>query len=197
MRARSTVIERCTAQLKNGEFCDVRSMIDVPFPICRRHAEQLILHLTGETIEGRALRLLVQEQTRSDEAKAEFASAEAVRDRRHTEQSLVYYVRIGDRVKIGYTTNMRARLPGLRIDETAILATEPGGRELEAQRHEEFHAERIGRREDFNPSRRLLAHIERVVEENGPPIVTSYRSGFERDIVKTRPARRADTRSDI
>lgn len=89
-------------------------------------------------------------------------------------QSVVYYVRIGDRVKIGYTVNLRQRLSALRADINAVLATEPGGRAEEAQRHSQFAAERFGRREDFNPSRRLLDHIARIRELHGAPVFTTY-----------------------
>lgn len=89
-------------------------------------------------------------------------------------QSVVYYIRLGNHIKIGYSTNMKARLIGLRADPEDVLATEPGGLELEKQRHEEFKAERVGRRENFNPSPRLLAHIEAVLAEHGPPNITTY-----------------------
>lgn len=188
-------LDACTAQRHNGDFCDAPSMVDVPFPICKRHAEQLILHLTGETIEGRALRLMVEEQAKSLARKEEFDSEQEVRARRMAEQSLVYYVRIGDHIKIGYTINMLARLSSLRIDEPALLATEPGGRELERQRHNQFKAERVSKREDFHTSPRLLEHIDQVVAEHGPPVVTTYRSGWEPDVIKTRPAKRENTRT--
>lgn len=76
--------------------------------------------------------------------------------------AIVYYLRIGDRIKIGFTTNLSQRLNGLRLDASAVLVTEPGGRDVEARRHREFADERYGRREDFAPSDRLLAHIERL-----------------------------------
>lgn len=84
-------------------------------------------------------------------------------------RSVVYYVRLGDHVKIGYTINLGARINGLRVDRDALLAVEPGWREVEDQRHEMFAAERQGRRENFNPSRRLLLHIEAVRARHGDP----------------------------
>jgi len=76
--------------------------------------------------------------------------------------SVVYYVRLGDHVKIGTTTNLPARLASFYVDHdpNALLGSEPGGRDVEARRHLEFAAERVYRnRELFNPSPRLLAHI--------------------------------------
>lgn len=73
--------------------------------------------------------------------------------------AVVYYLRIGDRIKIGFTTNLAQRVAALRLDPDAVLATEPGGRDIEYRRHLQFADERYGRREDFAPSDRLMAHI--------------------------------------
>jgi hypothetical protein len=80
-----------------------------------------------------------------------------------TTASLVYYVRIGDHVKIGTTTNLTARLNALQVDRIpgALLGTEEGGRDVERMRHRQFEADRIdSRRELFIPSSRLMAHIK-------------------------------------
>lgn len=84
------------------------------------------------------------------------------------EGSLVYYARIGNYVKIGYSTRLRNRLTTLRVDE--LLAVEPGGAELERQRHGEFARDRIDqRRENFIPSDELTQHIEDLRERHGLP----------------------------
>lgn len=84
-------------------------------------------------------------------------------------RSVVYYVRLGDRVKIGYTIHLRERVSQFRVERDALLAVEPGWREKEAERHAQFAAERQGRRGEFNPSRRLLAHIDVVRSKYGEP----------------------------
>lgn len=79
--------------------------------------------------------------------------------------SVVYYVRLGNHVKIGTTRNLPARLASLYVDHDPelLLAVEPGDAHVETQRHVQFAAERAYRnRELFNPSRRLLAHIEQL-----------------------------------
>lgn len=162
------VIDRCTVHLRNGLFCDGPSAPDVPFPICPHHALRLYkrMHQTivefGDEMHSRALSRAPEFDTkRRQQLKA---------------QSVVYYVRIGDRVKIGFTTNIKQRLSGLRIyDADHVLATEPGGRDLERRRHQEFADERVSpRHEDFNPSRKLLAHIALVREQHGEPKVTTF-----------------------
>lgn len=109
------------------------------------------------------------------EAKRQRDEVKARRKAAYAEQSQVYYVRIGEHIKIGYSTNMQARLSQLRLNHSAVLATEPGGRELEKQRHHEFRGYRINTaREDFAPGAGLMAHIEAVRAEHGPPRITRY-----------------------
>lgn len=83
---------------------------------------------------------------------------------------VVYYVRIHDYVKIGTTRHLPSRMLNLRAEPEQVLAAEPGGRELEKQRHQEFAAERRGRREDFDLSDRLKQHIEITRTTHGDPM---------------------------
>lgn len=53
-----------------------------------------------------------------------------------TPGSVVYYMRIGNRVKIGFSTNIVTRLATINPEE--LLATEAGGYVLEQQRHRQF-----------------------------------------------------------
>ena len=72
--------------------------------------------------------------------------------------SVVYYVLFGDRVKIGTTMNLRSRLRSIPHDE--VLATEPGGYELEKRRHAQLHSSRIyANREWFYYNDEVRAHI--------------------------------------
>lgn len=81
-------------------------------------------------------------------------------------QSFVYYLMIGpSTVKIGTTTDLKMRLRPLRTDPQYVVAIERGGRNIEAQRHEQFAQERIGKREDFQLSDRLKEHIEALLPE--------------------------------
>lgn len=107
----------------------------------------------------------VTEQRRRDSLLAnEIARGKAATKERERRAavSVVYYVRTGRYVKIGYTSNLKARLVNLRLDATEVLATESGGRTLEAQRHAQFADERIGKREDFVLSFRLQEHIREL-----------------------------------
>lgn len=69
---------------------------------------------------------------------------------------IVYYVKFCCRIKIGTTIDLDSRLTGIPHDE--VLATEPGDRKVEAERHEQFdHLRTVG--EWFREGADLYAHI--------------------------------------
>jgi hypothetical protein len=69
----------------------------------------------------------------------------------------VYYMRLGNRCKIGWTSNLRRRLKAVQPEE--LLATEPGGVVTEAERHEQFAALRVVG-EWFRYEGSLVDHVE-------------------------------------
>lgn len=71
--------------------------------------------------------------------------------------AVVYYLRFDARVKIGTSVRPRQRLAAIRHDE--LLAFEPGGRDLEQQRHREFAEFREGG-EWFTLRGAVAAHID-------------------------------------
>lgn len=88
---------------------------------------------------------------------------------------VVYYAQraTDDAIKIGYTeVRVSARMITLRrsFGSIRLLATEPGGQELETRRHREFFRWWIppgrsnghGRTEWFRPVPELLAHVSRL-----------------------------------
>lgn len=80
---------------------------------------------------------------------------------------VVYYLRWADRIKIGTSHRPRQRLAAIRHEE--LLAFEPGGRDVEQQRHREFADLREGG-EWFTAAAPLLAHIAALrTEAAGPP----------------------------
>ena len=177
------VLPRCTVQLAHGEFCDADAAEDMPFPICLRHALQVHKrmkeHRSGESpIEAARVELEQQHAAwRPSEVSAEQIAALA---QARADQAVVYYIRLpGDRIKIGTTTNMTIRLTGLRVHREDVLATEPGGYDLERARHQQFDGLRYpsvrGRRtEDFKPGQVLLDHIAMLRKHFGDPRITTY-----------------------
>ena len=79
---------------------------------------------------------------------------------------VVYYLRFGDRVKIGTTFNPRRRFSALLHEE--VLAFELGDRAVEQRRHLEFTDDRLGTSEWFALSPRLAAHIATLADGRDP-----------------------------
>lgn len=78
-------------------------------------------------------------------------------------QSLVYYLRFRDRIKIGTTADLKHRLIALPHDE--ILALEPGGMQLERARHAQFDEHRV-RGEWFRLAEPLIDHARQLKTEH-------------------------------
>lgn len=78
---------------------------------------------------------------------------------------VVYYLRLGDRVKIGTTFTPRQRFAALPHDE--VLAFERGDRTLERTRHVEFADDRLGTSEWFALSPRIRSHVATLAGGRG------------------------------
>lgn len=146
-RNRLAEIEQCC-----WPGCDANryAASDAP-PLCGNHLVKCATYITDSMTA-----LLGESRRPGDPVPAELVADPASAD------SVVYYVRIGQHIKIGTTTNLPARLRSLSIDHDSglLLATEPGGRKLEAHRHAEFVEDRLLMdRELFRPSQRLRNHI--------------------------------------
>lgn len=80
---------------------------------------------------------------------------------------VVYYLRFGDRVKIGTTGNPKQRFAAIRHED--LLALEPGDRKVEQRRHRDFAADRLGTSEWFALSPAIRAHVEELTSSIGDP----------------------------
>jgi hypothetical protein len=135
--------------------CGRDSPPNAPFPICVKHI--------GQVME------FVQYTSRSP-----LNAMEVERRNRHARQYLseergvVYYVRVGELIKIGTTKQaLHSRLNVLSPDKQ-VLATEPGGHPTERRRHLQFrHLRTSG--EWFTPAPELWQHIADLREKHGPP----------------------------
>ena len=77
----------------------------------------------------------------------------------------VYYVMVGPMtVKIGTTLDLTQRLRNLRTEPQYVVAIEPGGYDVEKQRHLEFAKDRTGRFENFMLSDQLKSHIDSLAD---------------------------------
>lgn len=151
---------RCTVERHNGLFCDAPSAPDMPFPICAKHAIKLY----------RRMRDLID--------AAPIADKRAIQNRPHqaTYRDVVYYVQIGDVIKIGYTANFWQRMVSYPPHKR-VLATEDGNHTLELKRHRQFAPFLQYGQEWFRPGEPLIRHINRLRARVGVPRVTGLTAG--------------------
>lgn len=149
--------DRCTVQMRGGTFCDAPSDQDVPFPICTRHTLRLYRRvrerLAGAVSDpAAALALMTEHMKAEQDAKA----------RHHDEQTwCVYYAEVGQFVKIGVTSNLRQRIYSYP-PFSRLLASEPGGYELENKRLMQFQHLLAHGKEWFDPGADLLRFIKEL-----------------------------------
>lgn len=89
----------------------------------------------------------------------------------------VYYLRFADRVKIGFSTNLKSRLQAIPHDE--VLATEPGTMRQERERHAQFADLRVTG-EWFRYEEPLVSHIASLAADSpsaGPEGVVAVETG--------------------
>lgn len=159
----------CIAADRHGEPCDKESYVRAG--LCVDHALEVYVEMQSNVSQHmrRLFKLMKEESESARQGPTEY---EIQLKQGRAAQSVVYYARIGDYIKIGFTENLQERLAGLRIDKEDIMATEPGGRAKERERHLQFADIRRGKRENFEKTPELLTHIAKVRRENGPPRIT-------------------------
>jgi hypothetical protein len=140
-----------------------------PSMTCQYHAEQVFRVV-------KANRDFIVEGMLNQHTPTEAEAAQADLKERRQAQSVVYYIRFGQGIKIGTTTNMQQRLSTFCLRDTDVLATEPGSHSLERSRHEFFADTRVGNTEVFTISPKLIKHIEAVKKYHGEPNITGYLS---------------------
>lgn len=159
----------CTVLRHNDQFCDAPSADDMPFPICARHAAKLYRHVREQIVP-----------LASDPAFAlwhNLGEIQRQRDAKQTadqaKQHVVYYLQIGPHLKIGYTGNLKQRLRDYPITRR-LLAYEPGGEQLEAERHREFGEYLDVGNEWFKPGPKLIDHVNRLRATAGAPAIRRF-----------------------
>lgn len=164
-----TTTRPCIATTATGRSCAEHVLKDAPVALCYDHTFLVYMYMHGSISSHHKSIYKAMERIEKGPSKEEIALDQAWK-----EQSQVYYIRIGDYIKIGYTQNLKQRISGLRVDKSDVLATEPGGQAKERERHLQFANIRIGQRENFERTADLLTHIAKVRRENGPPKMTGF-----------------------
>lgn len=152
----------CIAIDERGRDCRADAVEDAPIPLCRPHLRVAYLFYAD------LLRF------HPDPTPEEIADIERDPGMHMVGLSLgrpdpvVYYVKIGNHIKIGCTADFANRMSSLMPDR--IFGTEPGDRNLERERHEQFAHLRSKGREYFDPGEDLMTHIVAVCGQPKRPL---------------------------
>lgn len=126
--------------------------------------DQIIFHKGYDFMLAHAGGMTAALQFEKDRINASNARQEQERKDRATREGWVYYIRMGDLVKIGYAQNVwdrtRAYPPTAKF-----LAAHPGTMTLERTMHHRFAHLLAEGREWFKPGNDLLEHIEDVLKK--------------------------------
>jgi len=145
--------QRCTVPVWGHSFCDRPAAPNAPVAICSKHASEVWAFINDAL--GAADPFADQRTLSVIDRMAPDGLGE-----------VVYYIRAGKYLKIGRTVDLRRRMyhyqPGVEL-----VAVEPGGRVLEAQRHRQFKRLRVGKREWFLLGPELVEHVNEMTVSHG------------------------------
>lgn len=144
-----------------GVLCETHA-VDVAAAVLReQQMRNMIEQIFARQTTEQAVRL---SESRGAEERHEAEKAALRQDR----DGFVYYIRIGERIKVGYSVDVKQRMraypPG-----SELLAVEPGDRDLETQRHRQFAGSRTDGREWFRPTADILELTQEIVATYGEP----------------------------
>jgi hypothetical protein len=89
---------------------------------------------------------------------------QATRRRPNVHEPVVYFIRNGSRIKIGWTTNLRTRLSQLSLHPSAVALLVAGGPDEESHLHRRFGPARVGQTEWFES----VSAIEDYIAQHQP-----------------------------
>lgn len=142
--------------------------------ICLTHSFDIlnVLDALGDRIDLDKTRLGLRERRVKRELH-ERVLGEKERERRRQQPGWIYYILLNDRIKIGYSKDVKQRLTAYPFD-TPLLAMHPGTKQLETQMHTKFAGSRAAGREYFLDTPELRQHIREVIEQFGEPDRARY-----------------------
>jgi hypothetical protein len=163
-----------------GVLCDTHA-VDVAAAVLREQKMHVM-------IMGIFERQTTEQAVRFSESRGARERYEAVKaDIRQDRDGFVYYLMVGERLKIGYSVDVKQRMraypPG-----SELLAVEPGDRELETQRHRQFAGSRTDGREWFRPTPDILELVEEIVNTYGEPRHFAHHYRRNEQSMRIRPA---------
>lgn len=137
--------------------------------LCDDHAIHIWATVNGgiKTAEMRKTAAAEAAAHARDEAAAKLDAGQDL-DRTDPVPGWIYYLRVGDTIKIGYARSVYNRLRQYPPN-AVLLAVEPGTPKIERARHSLFHAHLAAGREWFHPNAELDTWIDQIRQKHGDP----------------------------
>lgn len=129
---------------------------DRTIPLCRHHAVKVWAYVDHREAKGVHM---IARQEQLEETKRHEEAVAAV----HTTPGWVYYLRVGELIKIGFTLDIDRRLAEYPPN-VELLAVHAGTWELEQSIHKRFDLDRVHGREWYQESEAMRAHLQRAKE---------------------------------
>jgi len=139
--------------------CTEQPFITYPLPLCQRDALMVSLNVT-DVLHANALAGTAS--TELDIERVSVAPRQVWEQPSH--EPVVYFLANGNRVKVGTSTNITARVITLSLRRDNALLLLRGGRDLEDALHNHFASDRISRTEWFVLSGRIRDYIAHRLE---------------------------------
>lgn len=162
---------RCTAQYASGDFCDNVSSMDMPFPICGRHALKVYQRVSELTDNQRAamapsVRVVLTGPSQTRDRNEALAAICAGR-------STIYAARCPDGIiKIGYSTNLAQRISQL-VPKVDLIGFQFGDYFAEQAIHAGLVAHRARGREWYHPVPEVLSVVNGMRADLGLPDIAA------------------------
>lgn len=152
----SDELEMCSAWGCNGYWVKAVSRV---IPLCVPHFADA----------HRDIQIYLAAQTRAYE-EAATPDKRGIKVRHFPDGGpLVYYVSMPPHIKIGTTRSLERRMREFYVQPKHLLAVEPGGRALEASRHQQFAAYRVQGTELFKRNAVLDELIAQIASNQPDP----------------------------
>lgn len=124
-------------------------------------------------LEAMTLRATIRRQTQELRELRTPSDATHRTDQDRAVEGVIYYLRVGAYIKVGWTSDLEKRMRAYSPD-SVLLATEPGTRKDEAKRHRLLAVHRTHGREWYAMTPSVMHHIEQVAAEHGTPDPVSF-----------------------
>lgn len=135
----------CAAH-RDGRACNDEPVMTEPVALCDVHRLQVALAVVPDVLRAHLA------------SAARPVAIDQLLQGRH--DPIVYFIAHGERVKIGFTSNLKGRVNALALRPDSVLLALNGGSDLEGALHDRFAVDRVDDTEWFELSPEIAHYIQ-------------------------------------